>query len=369
MKTILVLNSILRTAQNNVIPQTSSIKDCMIYSFALGFKELEYSVTLVAAAEYAPTEKETYGVETVFIVSKLQKIFPPSVLPFQPGLWHFLRKNKEKYDLIVSSEVFAFPSLFAAMLCSRKTVIWHELAVHQKKMKSLPSRFWYNVVAKLFFRKIPVVPRSEDARKFVSKYLSNVSNESVEHGIDLKKFQFSREKKKQFIVVGQLIPRKNIKSIIDKFQLLVSDNNYSDFQLIIAGEGKLEGELKKQTVALGMENNVDFVGFKPHSELNKLIAESVAMLIDTKQDNNMVSIPESIVSGTPVITNPVPTNATTVNQHRSGIVKTDWKVADLKEMIENNAFYIQNCLAYRSNLSNVYCAKKLIDIYEDTACQ
>jgi 1,2-diacylglycerol 3-alpha-glucosyltransferase len=369
MKTILILNSILRSAQNDVVPQINSIKDCMIYNFALGFKELGYSVTLVAAAEYAPTEKENYEVEVVFIASKLQKIFPIGVLPFQPGIWSFLRKNKAKYDLIVSSDIFAFPSLFAAMQCARKIVVWHELALHPKKMKSLPSRFWYNIVAKLFFRKILVVPRSENARKFISKYLSKVSNESVEHGIELNKFQFSKEKRNQFIVVGQLIPRKNIKSIIDKFYRLISDHKYSDFQLIIAGEGVLESELKKQAAELGIKKNVDFVGFKSHSELNKLIAESMAMLIDTKQDNNMVSIPESVASGTPVVTNLVPTNATTINQHQSGIAKTDWQVVDLKEIIENNAFYIQNCLAYRSNLSNVYCAKKLIDIYENTACQ
>jgi 1,2-diacylglycerol 3-alpha-glucosyltransferase len=369
VKNILVLNSILRTAQNNVIPLADSIKDCMIYNLALGFRELGYGVTLVAAAEYAPEKKETYDVEVIFIKSKLTKIFLPSVLPFQPELWRFLRKNKAKYDLIISSEVFAFSSLFATMHCPRKLVIWHELAVHQKKMKRLPSLFWYNIMAKLFFGKTLVVPRSENAREFVAKYLPRVSKESVEHGIHLGKFPFSEEKENRFIVVGQLIQRKNIKSIIDKFHRLISDGKYSGFHLVIAGKGELEGELRNRVAALGIEKNVEFAGFKPHSELNPLIARSMAMLIDTKQDNNMVSIPEAIVSGTPVITNLTPTNATTVSRCRAGIAKTNWDAADLAEIIENNPFYVRNCLAARNRLSNIYCAKKMLDIYENTACQ
>ena len=306
---ILLLNSILYTAQNNVIPEVDSIKDCMIYNVALGFKSLGHEVTLMAAEEYKPQRKEEYDIEVVFQPSVLKKVFLPSVLPFSLGIWRYLRKNRQSFDLIISSEVFAFPSLFAAIVVPQKTIIWHELALHTKKMKSIPSYLWYYIVAKLFFRKTLVVARSEDAQKFIGKYVFRVSDTIVEHGINLDKFQFSNVKKRQFIVVGQLIPRKNITSILNKFARFVSKKEYADYKLIIAGRGELEDELKRQTIDLNINRNVDFVGFKIHEKLNHLISESQAMLIDTKQDNNMVSIPESIVSGTPVITNNVPTNA------------------------------------------------------------
>jgi 1,2-diacylglycerol 3-alpha-glucosyltransferase len=358
---ILILNSILYTAQNNVIPQVDSIKDTMIYNLALGFKELGHHATLIAASEYKPLNEEEYDVDVIFIKSKFGKIFPPTVLPFQPGIRHFLRKNRETFDLIISSEVFAFPSLFAAIICPRKTIIWHELALHQRKMKSIPSCFWYNVIAKLFFRKTFIVPRSESAKGFISKYLANVSDYPVEHGINLKKFRYSAEKKDRFIVVAQLIPRKNIAAIIRKFGKLIADEGYINFKLLIVGKGELECELKALVAQMNMEENVEFSGFKPHSELNLLIAESMAMLIDTKQDNNMVSIPESIVSGTPVVTNAVPTNAPLIHEYQLGIVEDGWDENTLMNVIQSNASYVNNCIHYRSQLSATYTAQKLID--------
>lgn len=46
---VLILNPILFTADNNVIPQVKSIKDTMIYNMCLGFKRLGHDVTLAAA--------------------------------------------------------------------------------------------------------------------------------------------------------------------------------------------------------------------------------------------------------------------------------------------------------------------------------
>ena len=46
---ILLLNSILFTAENNIIPQVKSIKDTMIYNMCLGFLKLGHNITLAAA--------------------------------------------------------------------------------------------------------------------------------------------------------------------------------------------------------------------------------------------------------------------------------------------------------------------------------
>ena len=55
---ILLLNPILYTADNNIIPPIDSIKDCMIYNLAIGFKNLGHQVTLVAAEDYKPQTDE-----------------------------------------------------------------------------------------------------------------------------------------------------------------------------------------------------------------------------------------------------------------------------------------------------------------------
>lgn len=361
---ILLLNSILFTAEKNVIPQVSSIKDTMIYNMCLGFLKLGHDITLAAAQEYTPTNSETYDFEILFFPSQYTKIFPPSALPYSPALKKYLKKNHTQFDLIISSEVFSFNSLFAAQICPEKTIVWHELALHPSKFHKIPSKIWYNIIAPYFIKNVrTIIPRSDNAKKFISKYFKNISSQCIEHGINTEQFSFSDKKKKQFIYVGQLIPRKNIKSIIDKFSQFIQQYD-NEYQLLIVGRGILEEDLKAYVNAQGLSQNIQFIGFVNHTTLNKLLMDSQAMLIDTLQDNNMVSIPESIVSGTPVISNPIPTNSSTINKNKLGIVKEKWDKDDLYTITFHNSLYVKNCIEYRKKLTNEYSAKLFIKEFE-----
>ncbi len=368
---VLLINPILYTADNNVIPKFGSIKDCMIYNLGLGFKKLGHEVTLIAAEDYRPTTLEEYEYPVLFFKSNLSTIFLPSVLPLMLGLLSFLKINRGKYDLIVSSELFSFSSLFAAIFCPNKTLVWHELAVHNKKFKYLPSKIWYNIIVPVFFRKINVVPRSVEASEFIKRYKLLAVLAPVEHGVNLTKFNYSILKKKQFIIVSQLIKRKNICSIISIYKEFIDDFSLNDYKLLIVGQGDLQDELKAQIQMLGLGDRVELLGYKPHSELNKLMSESIALLINTVQDNNMVSIPEAIVSGTPVLTNDVPTNAPMIKTNGLGLVRKDWGVEELKEIVENNNFYVKKCVEFRDALSVESTAQNLINAFvnENPSCK
>lgn len=62
--------------------------------------------------------------------------------------------------MVLASETFSIPSLFASLVVPRKTVIWQELGAHNRKMKTWPSRIWYNIIARCFMRKAWIIPRS-----------------------------------------------------------------------------------------------------------------------------------------------------------------------------------------------------------------
>lgn len=360
---ILILNPILYTAEKNVIPNVTTIKDCMIYNLAMSFKELGNEVTLFAAREYKPIVEEKYEIEVIFMPSKFKMLFLPSVLPFQPGIIPYLIKNKKSFDLIISSEAFSFSSIFASIITYRNTVVWQELASHNNKFFHIPSVLWYNILVKLFFRKVLIIARSENAKNFIKSYSSLVSNICLDHGIDLNKFNFSDKKKRQFIVVSQLIPRKNIESIILKFSDFVQSDNFSDFKLIIIGRGTLEQELMALVRKEKLENQILFLGFMSQVDLNKHLRESMALLINTRKDLNMVTIPEAIVSGTPIVTNLVPLSALTIKESGFGIANDNWDSKDLKEITNNNNVYVENCYRRRIDFSTSTIAKKFIDIY------
>jgi 1,2-diacylglycerol 3-alpha-glucosyltransferase len=76
----------------------------------------------------------------------------------------------------------------------------------------------------------------------------------------------------------------------------------------------------------------------------------------------MVSIPESIVSGTPILTNLIPTSSAYIAVNELGIAKENWTEWDIKMIVDNNEFYIQNCKIYRYKLTNAYFCERLIKI-------
>lgn len=363
---ILILNSILYTPDGEGnIPKVKTIKDTMIYGMCLGFTHLGHNVTLATADDYRPTEREDYDFDVKFFKTGLKRLFKPSSLPYSSEMRRFLKAHHREYDMVISSEAFQFQSLYAARICPQKTIIWHELALHPAKFHKIPSKIWYNIIARYFMQKVKVVvPRSKNASLFISKYFKRVSDICIEHGINLRQFGCSKEKSNQLIYVGQLIKRKNITSILRKFCNYVNKFD-GTCKLLIVGRGEMEKELKEKVSDLGIKSNVVFVGFVDHQSLNRLMMRSEAMLIDTLQDNNMVSIPECIVSGTPVLSNLVPTNAGVIIDHKLGIAKQDWDETDIKEIVDNNAEFVQNCISYREKLSSEFAAQSFIDVFNN----
>lgn len=360
---ILVLNPILFTSTDGSLPKVETIKDTMMYGMCLGFKNLGHEVTLVSYEEYKPTKSETYDFEVLFLKSSLAGVLP-NALPLSMALRRFLKEWHKDYDMVLSSEVFAFHSLFAARVCPEKTIIWQELTEHQNKLHKLPFKFWHHVVAKLWMQNVKaVVPRSTKAYGFISRFMPMTTKTVVDHGINVEKFQSCKEKKRQIISSSQLIHRKNVDGIIRIFADFHREKGYEDIRLLIAGRGEEEENLQSLVAQLGLNDSVEFLGFLPQAKLNEYIRESLCFLVNTRKDLNMVSIPESIVSGTPILTNMQPASARYIAEEQLGIAKDEWGVAELKTLIDHNDEYVERCLAYRDRLTNTHSAKMLTEIF------
>lgn len=140
---------------------------------------------------------------------------------------------------------------------------------------------------------------------------------------------------------------------------------YEDIRLLIAGRGDQRPMLESLAAELGVREKVEFLGFLPQTELNQYIKTSYCFLVNTRQDLNMVSIPEAVVSGTPILTNTQPASAGYIRANRLGIVKDHWNEYDLKKIIDENPVFVQNCIAYRDNLTNTHIARTFLEIYRN----
>ncbi len=356
---VLIVNPILYTSETHEVKKVNSIKDTMIYDLCLAFKEKGIGVTLAAAEDFRPLDGEEYPFEIKWLETRFRKLLFPNVIPCCPGLGRLIKENA--YDLIITSEVFSLNSLILARRTAKNLIVWHELAKHNSILRQIPSKLWYGVVARLFFKKALVVARSVEAKEFISKYCKNVSDEIVDHGVNLEKFTPCTEKENRFAVCSQLIERKQIDRIIAAFGRYLEKYDGSA-RLVIMGEGDMKIPLTEQAESLGITDSVTFTGKLSHSELIKNLQTSKAMLVYTRKDNNMVSIVESIAVGTPIVTTSVPYNASYIRANSLGIVGDSWGEDELKKICDENADYIAACLDYRQELSTARRVDKFIEI-------
>ena len=344
---VLFVNAILYTSETHEIKKVKSIKDTMIYDLCLAFNKAGHEVTLFAAEDYKPVVNEDYPFEIFWAKTRLTKLFPANVLPYCPSIKSLLKSRD--FDLVITSEVFSLLSFMAVRSARCKVIVWQELAKHNNLMHKIPSKVWYGIIARLFYGKPLVVARSEKAKKFIKRYCKNVSDKIIDHGVNVDKFTPCTAKGNYFIIPSQLIARKQIDRSIRTFGEFAKDK---DFNLYIMGEGEERANLEALSAKLGIADKVKFFGKVPHETLKEYLAKAQAMLVYTRKDCNMVSIVESIACATPIVTTSVPFSAPYIDALKLGIVNDNWNAADLDEIVNNNAFYVNNCMAYRSELSD-----------------
>lgn len=355
---VLVVNPIIYTSETPKIKKANTIKDTMIYDLCLAFLKEGHNVELVACSEYKPDTLENYPFKVIWLNAKIKKIFKPNVFPYCPEIKRVIKNCS--YDLIISSEVFSLNSLILALKSKSNLIVWHELAKHNNMLKKIPSKIWYSLIAKVFFKNVLIAPRSNEAKAFISRYCKNVSDIVIDHGVNLDKFTFCDKKENLFVVSSQLIKRKRINKIIDKFYDYI--NKYdADAKLYIIGDGEEKQSLTAQVKDYGIDGNVVFTGRLNHNELVGYLMRSKAMLVYTEKDNNMISIVESIAVGTPVITTCVPYNASYIKKYSLGIADDAWNAEHIKAVASDRK-YIDNCFNYRNKLSTQKKVQQFISL-------
>ena len=357
---IVIINPILYTCESSYIKKVKSIKDSMIYNLCLEFKNQGHELILIAAKDYEPVSQEKYDFRIIYLETKIKSIFKPNCFPWLKSLKRTIKDINPDY--IISGEVFSMNSLIVSKNFKNKTIIWHELAKHNNILNKIPSKIWYNIIAKVFFNGTRIIGRSKNAQDFIRQYCNNVSDDFIDHGVDIYKFVPKKNKEKQFVIVSQLIERKHIDGIINIFHDFWKNNK--DFKLIIIGSGDQEMLLKEQVDSIDLNESILFMGQLSHNDIIPILSSSYALIINTEKDNSMLSIVESIATATPIITTNIPYNSYYIMKERLGIVQSKISASDLKKIVMNIDTYINNCMRYRYFISNEYHVKRFLNEFE-----
>lgn len=360
---ILFVDPILRTAEEGVIPVARTIKESLPYNYCAALHDQGHDVVLVSCEEYRPAGMEDYPFRVVFLRSWLRRLFPPRVIPFMPALWRLLKGKHAAFDLVICGEIVGIHSLMAALLCPTRTVIWHELATHQRILGGLASRIWYPVTAPLFRRVAAIVPRSSNARRFLSQYFHSLSVLDVEHGVDETLFTPVQAKQDRFLVVASLVARKRIDQVIRTFAEHLHLTG-ADTELGIVGDGPLREELEALAAQLGVASNCRFHGRLSHPEIAKLLASSKGLLFKGYQDNSLLTVAESIAAGTPVLITSSIDNAQMVQTKGLGLAVDEWDARELGELDRAHEEFAKNCRDFRHLATVRWQSSRLVEAFQ-----
>ncbi|MFN8522548.1 MAG: glycosyltransferase family 4 protein [Chloroflexota bacterium] len=118
------------------------------------------------------------------------------------------------------------------------------------------------------------------------------------------------------LYVGRFVPLKNLPMLLSAFALVRQTR--PDAVLALAGEGALEGQLRRQVRDLGIENGVRFLGQKPQADLPALYAASDVVLLSSSFDNSPNAVLEAGACGRPVVATRVGGVARYVDEGETG---------------------------------------------------
>mgnify|MGYP005993639819 CR=1 FL=1 len=282
---------------------------------------------------------------------------------------HFIRKNINKSENKVVISFMAQINVYAivANLFNRVNLVVSE---RNDPYQDPPSKmlrklrdFLYNFVDQIVFQ-------TPDAQKYFSEKIQRksvlianpISNEIPK--------PFRGERKKVIVTAARLDEQKNLKLLIDAFNLIRKE--YSEYKLQIFGEGPLEKELKSYTVKLGLEKYVIFSGYS--KQLHKDIIDASIFVLSSNYEGISNSLIEALALGIPVISTDHPIGGARMyiksgyNGMLTPVGDTEALYKSLKNYIENPYIaeeYGKNATKIRSDLE----VNKIIKEWESLLTQ
>ncbi len=215
----------------------------------------------------------------------------------------FEKFNLNEFDIVISSShscakgVITKPQTLHVSYChSPMRYAWENSINYVKQYKINPLvkaaapwllhkiRLWDRLSAD---RVDYFIANSHYIQRRIHKYYRRPST-VIHPFIDTKQFTSGGPREDFYLAVGRLTPYK-------KFDLLVETFNQTGLPLKIVGTGISENDLRQQA-----KSNIQFLGFVPDEELQKLYSTAKALVFPQLEDFGIIPL-EAMASGCPVI--------------------------------------------------------------------
>ena len=131
-----------------------------------------------------------------------------------------------------------------------------------------------------------------------------VESKILEKETDPKKFCYQYELEGRLVIcfVGWFVPWHRLDLLVDAFSSLCANKPNLSPLLLLAGDGPLKKELKKQAMELGISENIVFTGSMPHEEIpNLLRASDISVIPHSNEYRSPIKLFEYMAQESAVI--------------------------------------------------------------------
>ncbi|MCQ2096644.1 MAG: glycosyltransferase [Fibrobacter sp.] len=269
----------------------------------------------------------------------LFKLFSPSFL--------FKHMIKGKYDIIVS--YFQGPTTRIIAGCTdpnAKLVQWIHNEFHnrndivhcyrndseciQLQKKFNATVYVANTVKEAYLKTFPELAGNDHVLYNIVEFekIRQLSQEQINNeNIFNHKFNL--------ISVGRFVPQKAFDRLLNIVAKL--KNNKIDIGFTLLGSGPLEKNLREQTKELGIENNVNFLGYLTNPY--KYVKNADLFVCSSLHEGFSTAVTESLIVGTPVITTKCSGMQELLGYNEFGVIVENSESAlydGIKELLTNN---------------------------------
>jgi len=289
---------------------------------------------IVFGSEEAIKISKDRGAEAEFIeTDKRNTSMPGGLIDF---LKHIIRRTKKGLGVINEKEsvvkdadfVYSvsdfYPDFIPALWIKKKypEVKWiagyylfapkpWDLNSPYKDLNKLKGLFYWLMQAPsyLFVKKYAdyvFVTSNPDVKKFITKGRDRSKIVVVQGGVDItesEKYLASSEvipvkdRKYDACFVGRFHYQKGVLELIDIWKEVCRKHN--NCHLAMIGNGPLEGDVKKKIKDLGLEKNIDLLGFKDGEEKYEIFKQSKMILHPATYDSGGMAAAEGMAWGLP----------------------------------------------------------------------
>ena len=166
-----------------------------------------------------------------------------------------------------------------------------------------PNRYDHPKIRDFFYRFADVIVcQTQDA---IESFPKGIRKKSIviPNPIDIGDLQpHIGEREKKVVAVGRLEPHKNHKLLLQAFARFVS--KHPEYTLHLYGKGELETELRELAAQLGIDEDVNFIGFS--NRVKEEINSAAMFVLSSDYEGISNSMLEAIALGVPVVATDCP---------------------------------------------------------------